>query len=64
LFGRAWHKEEKHTKAPTITQLSSRFSALAHWVGAAVLLQVTPKDRARVIVKLLELAEVCVCPND
>ena len=58
LLNQAWNKSDGHIKAPNILHLTSRFNSIAFWVACCILEGSDAKQRAAIMTKFIEIAQV------
>src|SRR3990167_9049325 len=54
----SWTKPNKHIKSPNLIKMLNRFNSLSHWASSEILKHETPLLRARIIERIISIAEV------
>jgi len=57
LLGQSWNKPKTKHKSPNVLQMIARFNHLSLWVGTQIVLQEKIKPRAKVLAKLIAVAD-------
>jgi hypothetical protein len=57
LKGQAWNKGKRQCVSRNVLRLIQRANRISYWIATSVLLQHKLKDRARVIVKIIDIAQ-------
>jgi len=57
FLNQAWTKKDKERRAPNIIRIIKHFNFVGSWVATEIVRHETPKDRARALARLLQIAE-------
>jgi hypothetical protein len=60
LFKQAWNKPALQYRANNVVAMIERSNRISFWVASIILFQNNPEDRAQMILKFINVAEVRV----
>eukprot|EP00761_Pharyngomonas_kirbyi_P002852 gb/GECH01002856.1/.p1 GENE.gb/GECH01002856.1/~~gb/GECH01002856.1/.p1 ORF type:complete len:906 (+),score=270.45 gb/GECH01002856.1/:1-2718(+) len=59
FLNQSWNKDNWETQAQNIYSMIQRFNDMSRWCATLILAEDTPKKRARVLAKFINIAECC-----